>query len=113
MEKTKHTPGPWTLSARPTYQSENDKAFWFRDVVNEPRTVRIARVSGVGEDRAMANARLIAAAPDLLEACRELWFAIQVIPVDWNNPEAKELSEKAIDAMDEAEIAMNRAEGRE
>jgi len=80
MEKTKHTPGPWTLSARPTYQSENDKAFWFRDVVNEPRTVRIARVSGVGEDRAMANARLIAAAPDLLEACKWALAAEKALP---------------------------------
>jgi len=104
VEKTKHTPGPWTLSARPTYQSENDKAFWFRDVVNEPRTVRIARVSGVGEDRAMANARLIAAAPDLLEACEVL---LKAAPELWGDD-----IEKWPRLMDRVEAAIAKAEGR-
>ena len=111
MEKTKHTPAPWKIGRGGP--NPKDPVFWRTDVLNSSSTIRIARVSGVGEETSKANARLIAAAPDLLEACRELWFAIQVIPVDWNNPEAKELSEKAIDAMDGAELAMNRAEGRE
>jgi len=105
MEKTKHTSGPW----RTDFNSYDNQ--WRVYEKNGPPIINsLFKPSGeIGE----ANARLIAAAPDLLEACRELWFAIQVIPVDWNNPKAKELSEKAIDAMDGAELAMNRAEGRE
>jgi len=111
MEKTiSYTPRPWkakTVKALGIY-ANNDQQIAV--VHNEmPRGGRRQDDYNIEE----ANARLIAAAPDLLEACRELWFAIQVIPVDWNNPKAKELSEKAIDAMDEAELAMNRAEGRE
>ena len=72
MEKTKHTPGPWTLGTRAAYQNRDDPVFWHRDVVNGSKTIRVAKVSGVGEDRAEANACLIAAAPDLLEAAKVL-----------------------------------------
>ena len=104
MEKTKHTPGPWTAH-------DDDGTGTLPCVLSDK--VNVGGNFYVAQCNSFDDACLIAAAPDLLKACRELWFAIQVIPVDWNNPEAKELSEKAIDAMDEAEIAMNRAEGRE
>ena len=105
MEKTKHTPGSWHYKKDGFKISIGNKSTR-HDYLEHDYTVAVINDNSFQSE---ANARLIAAAPDLLEACRELWFAIQVIPVDWNNPKAKELSEKAIDAM----IAMNRAEGRE
>jgi len=109
MEKIKHTPGPWHYKKDSFKISIGNKSTR-HDYLEHDYTVAVINDNSFQSE---ANARLIAVAPDLLEACRELWFAIQVIPVDWNNPEAKELSAKAIDAMDGAELAMNRAEGRE
>ena len=114
MEKTKHTPGPWDRQNKGNVIGPSARHEVVAGINKDGSKYlpTICRMPGLS-DEDYANACLIAAAPDLLKACRELWFAIQVIPVDWNNPEAKELSEKAIDAIEEAEIAMNRAEGRE
>ena len=61
-----HTPGPWTLSERMTIWSESDRliACCCADSLNAPTASETA------------NARLIAAAPDLLAALHE---AIQFI----------------------------------
>jgi len=71
-QKTAHTPGPRRWSTRQTYQSQGDPVFWFRDVINNGGTIRVAKVSGVGQERTEAYARLIAAAPDMLAALLEL-----------------------------------------
>jgi len=105
MEKTKHTPGPWTLGTRAAYQNRDDPVFWHRDVVNGSKTIRVAKVSGVGEDRAEANACLIAAAPDLLEACEVL---LKAAPELWGDD-----IEKWPRLMDRVEAAIAKAEGRE
>jgi hypothetical protein len=67
MSEAKHTPGPWVADAEDIHFSQDGE----RDVCPAPRRGRrlnggfiIARISG--PDRA-ANARLIAAAPELLE----------------------------------------------
>ena len=66
---TQHTPGPWTLG-----YDGNDGAFeigvYYRDHL---ATFVIASRNQVFHraEESQANARLIAAAPDLLEACRE------------------------------------------
>lgn len=54
--KTSHTPGPWSI--------QGDK------IINEETIQYIADIRRDGEDdpEAQANARLIAAAPELLEA---------------------------------------------
>lgn len=55
-----HTPGPWRRIARSIAATHEG----FIDI-------KVAEVTGwFGEDAATANAHLIAAAPDLLEACR-------------------------------------------
>ena len=62
----KHTPGPWRV------ESANRQNFFFGiwAQVTKTGSMEIARVSGLAEfDR--ANANLIAAAPELLEACKE------------------------------------------
>jgi len=60
-----HTPGPWTISTRSTFE-----------IIAESRNPLpvVAQACGIAGDggfyEAKANARLIAAAPDLLEALR-------------------------------------------
>jgi hypothetical protein len=57
MSEIKHTPGKWWASGL--------------EVGTAPMMdVKIARVSGANFDEAKANARLIAAAPELLEALK-------------------------------------------
>lgn len=64
MNTPKHTPGEWKIY--PAYKSYPDLAFeiWNGDY-------RIATTTD-GAEQAKINARLIAAAPDLLEACKEI-----------------------------------------
>ncbi len=59
---SKHTPGPW----KPTYESDPYR------LVDHTDGREIAAVSGVDNENRDANARLIAAAPDLLEALKGL-----------------------------------------
>ena len=61
-----HTKGVWK-SKGVARQDSRDPVFYHTDVIcNE--TIRVARSSGMGEEFALANAQLIAAAPDLLRA---------------------------------------------
>jgi len=61
--ETKHTPGPWKIGLNPGPM-----------VYTPDGTSQIADARGVAvtKDESKANARLIAAAPELLEACRNL-----------------------------------------
>jgi hypothetical protein len=70
MSAAQHTPGPW--------KAVRNASFWevvtpllgqTLDQANE-YSPSLAYVWGEGEEQAEANARLIAAAPDLLEALR-------------------------------------------
>lgn len=68
----KHTPGPWTVDTQWTHGN----AGFVHAGEGSPRAgARVAIVTGMGGptgpwwDEAEANARLIAAAPDLLAAC--------------------------------------------
>lgn len=65
MSKTKHTPGPWEVV---DYNIE----------VTKGTTYTVNNRGGVGAHELRANARLIAAAPDMLEALKniihELWL---------------------------------------
>jgi hypothetical protein len=68
MGATKHTSGPWTIECGKNYSNE---------IVGKSKTGKdwvLARTTAakVGRDQDDANARLIAAAPDLLEALKTL-----------------------------------------
>ena len=75
---TKHTPGPWVLKIRP---AEHDNNITVAEI-EQPRLVKyrggIARlqsaehIDGIAKDELIANARLIAAAPDMLEALKAI-----------------------------------------
>jgi hypothetical protein len=71
MSTTKHTPGPW----------EVDRYYWtlqrrlFGD--DEPEVQIIGRISETEDDEREANARLIAAAPELLENAQAALAALE------------------------------------
>ena len=69
-----HTPGPWYLSTkRPLASADSDnierKEFYVFATKGNIATIPTDLISHVNQD-AEANARLIAAAPDLLAACK-------------------------------------------
>lgn len=81
MSESKHTPGPWVAA---------DKASWFRGQTH-PDEGKIAITAGSGGVVANAygrdNARLIAAAPEMLEALKELRDAFKIVSDDdWQHP---------------------------
>ena len=61
-----HTPGPWKVDA-----TGSEAAGWAFRIVGDANYAPLARINGVGPTSA-ANARLIAAAPKLLEALEAL-----------------------------------------
>jgi hypothetical protein len=67
MTKTTHTPGPWSTGANSTLSI-------FSPIVNGAykTTVAEACTQKIGIEEAEANAKLIAAAPDLLQALIEV-----------------------------------------
>lgn len=64
----KHTKGPWEVT-QPCFEVKSDPLFWQQGVKSGGKRVAVA--SGVGQEEAQANAALIAAAPELLEACKQ------------------------------------------
>lgn len=69
MSETKHTPGPWSVNECHVYRYDDEYDETICDTSGAP--TEAAFMSDV-PDRAEANARLIAAAPELLEACKRL-----------------------------------------
>lgn len=75
MVDAKHTPGPWrTYSAR---GSDGEHCYWGIDPEGDYRgTIGSSHdaehIGGITKEESEANARLIAAAPELLEALDEM-----------------------------------------
>lgn len=69
MTQTKHTQGPWRTSLTEGQRAWN---------VSSEATGRTVAIVSDWSPEAEANARLIAAAPELLEALKSARFAIQV-----------------------------------
>ena len=92
MNKIKHTPGPWRISNTEIYGSEDIHVhgrLWpvvpgQGQVSSRSFTSRVCVVEGSPElEGPAANARLIAAAPDLLEVCHELLHEVETSHIDW------------------------------
>ena len=101
---SKHTPGEWTM--RPlTNGADVEK------IEADGSATLVAAV--YGGDSWPANARLIAAAPDLLEACNEVlaWVALATAEGDpYRNPQS---IANAKEDLAKLQAAIRKAEGRD
>lgn len=97
-----HTKGPWTASEHGAYGDYNGNS-----IVILGDDLRIAVVLGYDNEETQANARLIAAAPELLEAVQAL--------IDWNEAQTKlsfyDRMEQFNAAMDKARAAIAKVKG--
>ena len=73
--ETKHTPGPWALD----WNVARIDVF-SADAATLVATVRRSTLSQAIDEAARANARLIAAAPGLYDALREVFEYLDAIP---------------------------------
>lgn len=91
---TKHTPGPWILRSAGELLNEIPHPFDFVEVSKQ----RYITTEGKSEREANANARLIAAAPDMLSAL------LDVLDF-WDDPNMSmsELKERVRDAIAKAQ----------
>ena len=81
MQTTKHTPGPWAVDG-PVASSMSPSRHILSKGCGYP-----AHVFGGSEAEADANARLVAATPDLFEACRAALAYLQATnPLEHGNP---------------------------
>ena len=70
---TQHTPGPWHWDGNPCNYDKEQEAPWLVDANNSFPPI----LGGTITCQSDANARLIAAAPELLKALNECRLAIQ------------------------------------
>ena len=68
---TQHTPGPWHWDGNPCNYDKEQEAPWLIDANDSYPPI----LGGTITCQSDANARLIAAAPDLLEALQDLFEA--------------------------------------
>ena len=83
-EQAKHTPGPWTLEPSCIRGGDRSRSL----VICGPGRVSGRSPAEHGEDE--ANARLIAAAPELLQACREALADLEGYLAEWETDPALE-----------------------
>jgi hypothetical protein len=77
MTEAKHTPGPWSVG--PTHHESEGKSWLFyshQTHILAPNGLTDLAIVEAGEEEGQANARLIAAAPDLLAACQDIEIAL-------------------------------------
>lgn len=96
-----HIPGPWTvLDGVVVTSEERTGAYW--------EVATIEKDCGYPHDHAEANALLIAAAPELLEALE--WYAAALFDVNRRGPEGdKARASLAWDAGRRAQVALSKA----
>lgn len=66
MKNTKHTPGPWEVDEL------NNTTVWGKKQRFNMLVAKCGDAQIILQEEAEANARLIAAAPELLEACKKV-----------------------------------------
>jgi len=92
---SKYTPGPWKATTRHVTAQETDD-----------RLALDVQINGGNRDDNKANARLIAAAPELLEACKRL-----LVEVRWESMRADIVTDDAWANIDFAKAAIQKATG--
>lgn len=116
LSDTAHTPGPWIVCEG---DSESQSVFIEQDreclIDEEPSTIGEIDLSGEGIDKivGLANARLIAAAPELLEACKAILRVMETDPqpVTLFKDGHRGFTPDAICATESLRLAIARAEG--
>lgn len=83
MKQTKHTPGPWEF-----FRDESKRELYCGNIIPNNKKVPVCRiidegVAGVDKQEWEANAALIAAAPDLLKACKAMFKAADEIAAEF------------------------------
>lgn len=102
-EKTAHTPGPWKFQ----FTEESGECFIVAAGLGGLVGAALpwpTEMDSRDFRRVIVNARLIAAAPDLLEVCRAMYEHLSMNPtgvIGWNA------------LLNQAEAAIRRAEGRD
>ena len=77
MSEVKHTPGPWR------YEPQNGSPTTGQHMISGSKPGYLAEVRDCGSGDVVANAHLIAAAPDMLEALKAALSLIEIaIPFD-------------------------------
>jgi hypothetical protein len=106
-----HTPAPWvlTISSGMVEKTEHTIAEIgttgsYRGAVTRLQSAE--HIDGIGKDELIANARLIAAAPDMLEALKAL--RDDVAKLKWGQP----YPGRNHALMDHVDVAIAKAEGR-
>lgn len=107
MQTTKHTPAPWQA-----YNASNGRILKTWSVCDK-RGCRIAKIEempGQSGEEEMANARLIAAAPDMLAALQAALACLENLREvqRWDKTEGDHIDE-AIDARDAVHLAIRKA----
>lgn len=96
----KHTPGPW-------HYRTHDGSIGSIDAADGTAVAQAFQVNPISVDLTqasrVANAKLIAAAPELLEALKEITEAFEGRCADWENPEFNDCYNKARAAIAKAE----------
>lgn len=99
---TNHTPGPWAYRVDPDLD----------DNITGPNAEQIARVYATDTEAGMANAALIAAAPELLEALKAVLPHLNGKRVNMPGGLPKASYEKLDDLIGRTVAAIAKAEGR-
>lgn len=98
----KHTPGPWRVGNLGSYDAHTDEPYrnvWAGEGAESTVVARAVRAAGAMTNDVDEDARLIAAAPELLEALQGLLRGIANGPDEAN---AAMLVAKARDAINKA-----------
>lgn len=102
---TKHTPGPWTIGHNYHEDVDDKNQIEIRCIVNTwDDTGLLATVFTPDSERAIANARLIAAAPELLDKCIKI--------VKWLNMLADAADKRCINNRLESLVEANKADAK-
>ena len=98
-----HTPGPWKITADARH--DGDRRIYRGEIAKQAIAKVYANDWTDSEGMAASNARLIAAAPDLLLACQRLRAHISLLDLD-------EMPSHMIDELRDASAAIAKAEGK-
>lgn len=115
MSESKFTPGPWVVwkpSVSTHYYYRGIKAADGSIIINkgtyEPHGIYGSGKDGSDREECYANADLIAAAPEMLEALEE---AFEVLGPYWCTPDGDCNNEEVIDLSDKIKLLIAKAKG--